>query len=460
MADLEDDPLGAPTEPRTQRGARLALVVMWPGGMAERSLAKDGTWVLGRAPDSTIVVDHASISRRHVAIHVAGGGVHLEDMGSMNGTVVDGAHLEPGQRAALTEGGIAQVGDAVVCVRRISASPVRSPAGPVVTGARIVADEAMMHLYRMVELVAKSHVNVLVRGETGAGKEVIAEAVHRASSRAARPFLGINCAALSESLLETELFGHERGAFTGAVSAKPGLLEAANGGTAFLDEVAEMPLSAQAKLLRVLEKREVMRVGSVKVITIDVRFVAATHRDLRTLVSEGRFREDLFFRLDGITLEVPPLRERPKEIVALSARFLDEACRAAGRRSATLTGPALERLVGHAWPGNVRELRNVIERAVLLSSGDRIDAQHVLTGALSPQLTGAPPPPVPPRAAAAPSSSRPLAEEIAELERHRIIQALDAAAGNQTEAARLLGLPRRTLIARIEQYGIPRPRKK
>ncbi|MBX3233348.1 MAG: sigma 54-interacting transcriptional regulator [Labilithrix sp.] len=420
---------------------------MWPGGSLRRQAPAAGALVVGRGPDVELCVEHRSISRRHAKITIDARGVTIEDLGSMNGTVVNGARAEPGVALALPEGGVAQVGDALIALHdEAPEAPEALERGA--AGDRVVADEVMRQLYRMVELVAKSQVNVLVHGETGAGKEVIAEALHRASSRAARPFLGINCAALPEALLETELFGHERGAFTGAVSAKAGLLEAASGGTVFLDEIAEMPAPAQAKLLRVLEKREVMRVGSVKVTPVDVRFVAATHHDLRALVAEGRFREDLFFRLDGITLEVPPLRERPREIEALARAFLEAACKATGRAGVTMGDEALALLRAHAWPGNVRELRNVVERALLLCQGDAIGAEHIVTGALSAQPKKAAP------------SSRSLADEVADLERRRILEALEQAGGNQTEAAQLLGVPRRTLIARLEQYGVPRPRKR
>lgn len=449
MAEREDDPLFAPTEPRAPRGRRTArvVVVMWPGGALRRQAPAAGSLVVGRGPDVELCVEHRSISRRHAKITIDARGVTIEDLGSMNGTVVNGARAEPGLALALPEGGVAQVGDALIALHDEALEPARGAEAAPAAGDRVVADEVMRQLYRMVELVAKSQVNVLVHGETGAGKEVIAEALHRASPRAGQPFLGINCAALPEALLETELFGHERGAFTGAVSAKTGLLEAASGGTVFLDEIAEMPAPAQAKLLRVLEKREVMRVGSVKVTPVDVRFVAATHHDLRALVAEGRFREDLFFRLDGITLEVPPLRERPREIEALARVFLEAACKATGRAGVTLGDEALALLRAHAWPGNVRELRNVVERALLLCQCGVIGPEHVVTGAFSAQPKKGPPP-------------RSLADEVADLERRRILEALEQAGGNQTEAAQLLGVPRRTLISRLEQYGVPRPRKR
>jgi DNA-binding NtrC family response regulator len=294
-------------------------------------------------------------------------------------------------------------------------------------------DEEMRRVHALAARAAAGNINLLILGETGAGKEVLARRVHRLSPRAERPLVCINCAALSEPLLESELFGHERGAFTGATAAKPGLLETAPGGTVFLDEVGELPAALQAKLLRVIETRELTRVGSVRPRQIDVRFIAATNRDLEAEVARGAFRRDLFFRLNGMTLSLPPLRQRPREIPALCRLFLTELSPAAGRKTPPrLTAEALARLCAHPWPGNVRELRNAIERALLLASGDEIGVEH---------LPGAPAPP---------------AEAS---ERERILAALAACAGNQSRAARQLGISRKVLLARLDSYGVKRPRK-
>ena len=270
------------------------------------------------------------------------------------------------------------------------------------------------------------------------------------------PLVRINCAALTESLLESELFGHERGAFTGATHAKPGLLETANGGTFFFDEVGELPLATQTKLLRVLESREVLRVGGLQPRAIDVRFVSATNRNLREMCASRLFREDLYFRLNGITVTVPPLRGRPAEIRRLTEQFLAESCAAAGKSGLTLSRGALQQLDRYDWPGNVRQLRHVVERAVLLCTADRIDPQHLaLEASALPTLVSSPP-------AVPPSASRPqgdLRKDLDELERERIVTALAQCAGNQTHAARLLGISRRTLIVRLDAYALPRPRK-
>jgi transcriptional regulator with PAS, ATPase and Fis domain len=281
----------------------------------------------------------------------------------------------------------------------------------------------------------------------------VAELVHSLSPRAACPLVRLNCAGFSETLLASELFGHERGAFTGADRAKPGVLEGAEGGTVFLDEVGELPMSIQPKLLRVLEDKVVTRVGALKGRPIDVRFVAATNRDLEVEVAEGRFRQDLFFRLNGFQLRIPPLRERPGEIAELARAFLAPAARAAGLATApSLSQEAQELLVGYSWPGNVRELRNVIERAVLLSTDGVITAVHLPTDKMRQRVT---------RSAGVPVADHdPLRAALEARERQRVEDALAQCGGNQTHAARLLGISRGTLVTRVNAYGLTRPRKR
>jgi two-component system, NtrC family, response regulator AtoC len=316
---------------------------------------------------------------------------------------------------------------------------------------------------------------VLLLGETGAGKEILAETIHRLSPRRDAPFLRLNCAALSETLLESELFGHERGAFTGATHGKPGLLETANGGTVFLDEVGELAMSTQVKLLRVLEEREVLPVGGLKPRPIDVRFVAATNRDLEAEVERRTFRQDLYFRLCAATLVIPPLRERVSEIAGLARTFSEGAARDMGRPPPALGGDALTALETYAWPGNIRELRNMIERAVLLCGTGPIGLQHLpvekMRATLAPvRVSAAANEPVSARAATpaahpddAAEPERPLRaivrEQVESVERQRICDALARAAGNQSAAAKLLGMPRRTLVKRLAAYNIPRPRR-
>jgi DNA-binding NtrC family response regulator len=336
---------------------------------------------------------------------------------------------------------------------------------------------AMLTLRRFTEQVATSDISVLILGETGVGKEVLAETVHRLSVRNKGPFVKLHCAAFSDSLLESELFGHEKGAFTGAVQAKPGLLETAQGGTVLLDEIGELPLATQVKLLRVLEERKVLRIGALTPRSIDVRFLAATNRDLETEVARGRFRLDLYYRLNGVSLMIPPLRERPEELEPLARNFIEQACRRSHRREVPSLSPeALQRLHGYGWPGNIRELRNTIERAVLLCGRGPIGVEHLSTEKMATMLPPVPPAPPawpPPRTAfdstesthrferAPVEASDPvgLHHQIDALERQRILEALEQCGGNQTRAAKMVGISRGTLVARLNAYGIARPRK-
>jgi DNA-binding NtrC family response regulator len=428
---------------------RLELLVFAGESTQIFSLPASGRISLGRAEGNDVRIDHRSVSRRHAALHL-GPPLRIEDLGGQNGTSVrdprapettDGTQnirQISRESAPIAPGDTIQLGAVTIVLRRVhDGSPPAPGSGPV------VAAPAMQALWAEARLAAKSPISVLVLGETGVGKEVLARAIHDASARASKPFLGLNCAALSETLLESELFGHEKGAFTGAVQARPGLFEGADGGTVFLDEVGELPVAIQVKLLRVLELREVIRVGGRAPRRVDVRFVSATNRDLGAEVARGAFRQDLFFRLDGITLTIPPLRERIPEIAPLCRAFLARACKEMDRpRVPALSDEAITALERYPWPGNVRELRNVIDRAVVLCTSDRIEVDQ-----LPPRI----------RTHDAPHAA---ADPTATGERERILAALDACLWNQTHAAAKLGMARRTLINRIEEYGIPRPRKK
>ena len=331
----------------------------------------------------------------------------------------------------------------------------------------------MERLRGLAKRAAASNISVLILGETGVGKDVLAQEIHRLSSRSG-PLVVLNCAGLAETLIETELFGHEKGAFTGAARAKVGLLEAGNGGTVFLDEVGEMPLSLQPRLLRAIEAREVLPVGAVKPRPIDVRFIAATNRDLEAEVAQGTFRRDLFFRLNGITLAIPPLRERTDEIAALAETFVADACRESGReRPPTITAEAMGYILDYDWPGNIRELKNVIERALVLCDGDEITPQFLPldkmsdisptslrleeSGAGQSRAVGFG------EAASWPGISAdqlPVLDDPKKAaERQSILDALAKNAGNQTRAAQPSGMPRRTFITKLDTYGIPRPQK-
>lgn len=339
---------------------------------------------------------------------------------------------------------------------------------------RILLSPNMVRLYDLVARVARTTMPVLIHGETGAGKELVARAVHDDSPRSKARFRALNCATIPVGLIESMLFGHERGSFSGAERQMPGVFEQAAGGTVFLDEVAELSTPAQAALLRVLEQGRLVRVGGIKEIEVDVRIVAATHRDLRALVQRGSFREDLLFRLDALTLSVPPLRDRRVEILPLAEHFLAQARVRWGARVVRLSEDARDALLAYAWPGNVRQLRNVIERAVVVCSGDAIDLEDLppdvwndqgdpspledAVGETSPMALEASHPPPNETASAgtlplAPEGSpHSLTERVRAFEIALIRQALEVAGGNQSQAARLLGIPRRTLASKVHAY--------
>ncbi|MDB4954276.1 MAG: sigma54 specific transcriptional regulator, Fis family [Myxococcales bacterium] len=310
-------------------------------------------------------------------------------------------------------------------------------------GDVIVIDPLMKHVFELAQRAAASPITVLIAGETGAGKEMVAAALHRLGPRAKGPYVRLNCAALPDSLVEAELFGHEKGAFTGATAQKLGYFEAASGGTLFLDEIGELPLAMQVKLLRVIEQRKIVRLGGTKELSVDVRLVCATNRDLELEVSRGRFRADLYFRISAFVIPVPPLRDRRTEIRPLATRFARELSAELGDRIASISADALESLESYDWPGNVRELRNVIERAVVLSGGSSIELRHLPDRLREQATTEAP-------------LERPfdVRQRVAEVEREAVVAALDATAGNQTQAARKLGISRFALIRLMEKHEL------
>jgi transcriptional regulator with GAF, ATPase, and Fis domain len=442
----------------------LCLRVVQDSIVMTHVLPKSGSLVIGRGATSDVVVDHPSISRRHAVLHI-GERLEIEDLGSANGTKVRGDSVGVGVVTEVRPGEIIEVGAVILAVHRPDAGPVppssRHPAEP--------PRSSMETVHRLVERVSAGTISVLILGETGVGKEILAERVHTLSPRAKNPLVKLNCAAFSETLLASELFGHEKGAFSGADETKTGLLEVANGGTVFLDELGELSLSIQSKLLRVLEERAVLRVGALKPRPIDVRFVAATNRDLETEVARGTFRQDLYFRLNAFTVRIPPLRERRDEIRKLAHTFACEVARKLGRTTEpVLTQAAIGLLEKYAWPGNVRELRNVMERAVLLAPSDAIDPDCLplekMAAPTKIESTGGRSRDEGPLDANsdAPVSELPesLRERLLMAERERIVSTLAACAGNQTKAAKLLGISRGTLVARLETFGVPRPRKK
>lgn len=336
-------------------------------------------------------------------------------------------------------------------------------------GARrvLVLDPKLRQLYELIAKLATGGLPVLIMGETGVGKEIAVSALHAWSPRAAQPLVAINCAAVPASLLESELFGYERGAFTGASMSTPGLLETGSGGTVLLDEIGECPIDAQAKLLRVLETKRMARVGARKEREIDVRIVAATNRRLEAEIERGRFRQDLFFRLNAATIFIPPLRDRPLEIPVLARLFMTEACQTMGRSCPAFSNAALRRLQTYRWPGNVRELRNAMEYVATAAAGSVVEAQD-LPDSLGVAPRGEPArsvehEPKPGAASGEPELQlargekrrfRPLYEEIRELERTRMVEALEAASGVKARAAELIGMPLRTFATKLKEHGL------
>jgi len=465
-------------------GDDLQLAVFAADEVTTHRLPGTGAVTIGRADDNDIRIDNPSVSRKHCVLHL-GSPLRIEDLGGANGTFVrdPGSAVETndtqdlrqlsGHTVEIALGDCINLGSTMIMVRRTPA-PALAPASEGESGQFVVRDPVMRALYEQARRVAPTLISVLVLGETGVGKEVLAHSIHELSPRAKGPFLALNCAALSASLLESELFGHEKNAFTGAGPARAGLIEAADGGTVFLDEVGDVPTAMQVKLLRVLEERKVLRVGGRTPRPVDVRFVSATNRELEAECSRGAFRQDLFFRLNGMTLTIPPLRERVSEIDPLAVQFVANACRQMDRPTApTLSAQALRILEQYSWPGNVRELRNVIDRAVALCPGETILSDHLpakLSGgepisarepgvsAVTVPIPDLPTDPQP--ASGGGEAMEKLKSEMEALERKQILEALERCAGNQTQAAELLGISRRTLVNRLNAHNIRRPRKR
>jgi DNA-binding NtrC family response regulator len=450
--------------PHDPASSALELAIVVSGGITVAALPARGTVLLGRGDDCEIRIEHSTVSRRHAVLHF-GPELRIQDLGSQNGTFVQGtrAPSESGSTHPLRKlsneiieisiGERVNLGAVPIVVRWAAGARhgLTSP-DPV-----IVRAPAMQALYEQATHAAQSTISVLLLGEVGVGKAVLARAIHDRSPRAHRPFRELDCAALAPALLETELFGHEQNAFTGASPARPGLLESADGGTIFLDEVGALSLPVQIKLLRLLEDRKVPRGGGGAPRQLDLRFVAATHRDLVAEATRGTFRPDLYYRLGGVSLVIPPLRERVAEIVPLAEHLLAAATHHLDRPEPPRFAPeALDCLERHAWPGNLRELRGVVERAAILAEGNVI-----LPADLPARVTGMATGPV--RRLRAGSTTRTTPTPVlptAAAERRRILDALDRCEGNQTRAAKLLGLSLRTLVARLAEYDDARSRKR
>ena len=424
----------ATTQPVQDRERNaVALLVVSEGLPVVVPLTEGVDVRIGRAPTADVVVDDRSLSRHHARFRLANGRVAVEDLASSNGTVVGDEKIAPGRVVELDVGDSATLGEVLVVVQRRgdAADDRRLPAASAVPNDELVGR------------IGASTISVLLLGETGVGKEVMAERIHAASPRRDAPLVKLNCAALSTSVLESELFGHERGAFTGAVRDKAGLIESADGGTLFLDEIGEADLGVQVKLLRVLETRETQRIGALRPTVVNVRFIAATNRTPAEQIQSGTLRADLYYRLAGFTITIPPLRERRTEIAALANELI---ARHDGADPKTLRPDAMVRLMRHDWPGNVRELRNVLDRALLLADGAEIGSADI-DEALRQEPTA-------PRAPPEPADDAPP-----DPERVRILAAIEECGGNQSAAAEKLGISRRTLVSRLQAWGMTRPRR-
>ena len=449
IADLVD------VDEREQRSASIIFQGSREAQVVHMSAPHD-TVMVGREQPSDLRVNDPSVSRQHARFHWIEGRMTVEDLQSKNGTWVDGKRVP---NAVLTSGQEVMLGNLRVVVAIAGEVGSERPTKPTYAADEeevVIENPVMRALYEQVSRVASREIPVLILGETGTGKEHIARSLHARGSRSGGPFKAVNCGAIPRELAESALFGHEKGAFTGAVTRSAGLFRQAHGGILFLDEIGELPLGAQASLLRSVETRIVTPLGSSREVEADIRIVAATHCDLEVLLGEGTFRQDLYYRLSAFTMEVPPLRERRDEIGPMARLFARRACEQWGWPSRQLHPLAIETLEGYAWPGNIRQLRNVVERSVLLSSTEVLAPGDLPRFLLDPVNDTA-------ESLSAIQPSNTIDDEAAGLsfkDRQRrwevdlISQAMACTAGNRRAAARLLRMPHRTLAYKLRTYGL------
>jgi transcriptional regulator with AAA-type ATPase domain/pSer/pThr/pTyr-binding forkhead associated (FHA) protein len=391
-----------------------------------------GEILLGHHAACDVAIADPYVSRRHCKLTVAGNQIHLTDLGSTNGVFVGDARVA---QVSMPPAGSFRIGRSAIRYRICCAQEDLSPSRTNQLGKMLGASTSMRELFGLIARVAPSDAAVLITGESGTGKELAAREIHRLSERRRGPFIAVNCGAIPATLIESHLFGHERGAFTGAIERLPGLIEQAKEGTLFLDEVGELPLELQTRFLRVLEEKSFRRVGGQEENAVDFRLVAATNRDLLRMVREGRFREDLYFRLLVVPVVIPPLRDRAEDIALLAEHFLTELAKEAC--SPALTDAALAALAGYPWPGNARELRNTIERSLLLAGKDVLDAGDLQFAAVE--------------------GPRDENGHLRNQERSFLVDTLARCKGNLSHAARQLGIARSTLQAKIKKYEIEIP---
>ncbi len=407
----------------------IALKITTPEGKTRTSYARKTETVIGSQEGSDIEIKDAFVSRKHCRIINRNSRIILMDMGSTNGTYVDNIRVD---NVSLPSEGAFRIGKTAIEYKIDRyAEPLRAYAETSL-GPMIGASEAMREVFSLVERVASSEATVLVTGESGTGKDLVARLVHQMSHRMDKPFIAVNCGAIPGSIIESQLFGHERGSFTGAVERMAGLIELANGGTLFLDEIGEMPIELQTRLLHVLEAKKIRRLGGKEDIEVDFRLIAATNKDLQKMVANGRFREDLFFRLYVVPVHLKPLRERDGDTPILAEHFIRELSPSGAK--AKLTDEAAKKLASHDWPGNVRELKNVIQRAILFSTLDTIGAKDISFAPSGPNIAAD--------------------NKLDDHERDAIVAALVKNGGVQSKAADDLGIARTTLSAKVLKYGI------
>jgi DNA-binding NtrC family response regulator len=417
-----------PAQVRVRQGSTEFVHPLGPGG-----------FTLGKDPANAVVIQDRFISSQHLQVTRSEGGFHVRDLNSTNGTFLEGVRLYEAELPLHT---VLRVGKTELVFEPVPQDE-QAPSFHGIVGN----DPAVRKLVELIQRVAPSPFAVTILGESGTGKELVARALHERSPRAGRPFIPLNCAALSPAVLESELFGHEKGAFTGADSRRKGAFAEADGGTLFLDELGELPLELQAKLLRVLESGEVKPVGANRPVRVDVRVVAATHRDLLSAAREGKFREDLYYRLGVMPLTLPPLRSRRGDLRRLAEHFL--RAYAPQGQAVKFTAAALARLQQHPWPGNVRELRNVVCRAMLLRKGLKIEAHDITFDEVLQR---------PPKATAGPALELPegvtLEQMMQRLERQLVESTLRRCHYNKDRAARELGMARSSLFRRLKEWGL------
>jgi len=412
---------------------RIELVVSEGPDTGLRKTLDLGGMRIGTAPSNELPLRDRTVSRFHCEVRIVGNAVRLVDSGSTNGTLVDGVRVRD---AELTTGSKVRVGATVLTVSAsgeralVDLSPRHS------FGEVLGVSVEMRRLYAILEKIAPTDTTVLIQGETGCGKELVARAIHDASARSQQPFVVVDCGAIAENLIESELFGHVRGAFSGAVGDRRGLFEEADGGTLFLDEIGELPAALQPKLLRVLETGDFERVGSSRTRHVNVRIVSATNSNLGEEVAAGRFRQDLLFRLNTVEINLPPLRERREDIPALANHFLRQHAQRYRKNIAGFDAAALQALLDHPWPGNIRELDHAVERGVLMAQGEKIRL-----GELGLRIDRD-------------ATSRIEDMSLEDVEGFLIKKAMARFDGNVSQAAKALGLSRSALYRRLQRYGL------